>query len=161
MKRQLPIIAINVVLVVVILLHAAGIRTLPALDRLENFLYDIRTTLMLVGGVDDRIVIVDIDERSLRAEGHWPWSREKLAILTDRLFDQYGVAALGYDVVFAERDESREIDKLRKIASDRKRTEFIRELDDMAIELDRDRLFSHALIDRPVALGSACAFGLR
>ena len=153
MRRQLPIIALNVVLVLVMLLHSIGIRTLPALDRLENFFYDIRTQLTLVGGVDNRIVIVDIDERSLREEGHWPWSREKLAVLTDRLFDQYGVAALGYDVVFAERDETREIHKLRSIAESLDRAEFIRELDDMAIELDRDRLFADAFTDRPVALG--------
>ena len=39
---------------------------------------------------DPQIVIVDIDEKSLRREGHWPWPRDKLARLVDQLFDRYG-----------------------------------------------------------------------
>ena len=55
------------------------------------------------GTVDDRIVILDIDERSLdpRALGRWPWSRDKQAALLQKLFDQYGVLIIAYDVVFS------------------------------------------------------------
>ena len=50
-----------------------------ALTRLENYLYDLRVRLTMPGGVDRRIVIVDIDESSLAREGQWPWTRTKLA----------------------------------------------------------------------------------
>jgi adenylate cyclase len=51
-----------------------------------------------------RVVIVAIDERSVEAEGRWPWSRAKMGRLVDQLAAG-GVAATGFDVVFAEEDE--------------------------------------------------------
>ncbi len=49
------------------------------------------------GGVDERIVILDIDEKSLAdpALGRWPWGRDKTAALVEKLFDRYGVALVG------------------------------------------------------------------
>jgi len=49
------------------------------------------------------VVIVDLDEDSLRKVGQWPWSRTKVADMISRLTD-LGVAAIGFDVVFAEPD---------------------------------------------------------
>lgn len=54
---------------------------------------------------DANIVIVDIDEKSLKALGQWPWSRDKVAKLLQNLSD-LGVAIIGLDVVFAEPDNS-------------------------------------------------------
>ena len=153
MKKRLPIMLINFLVVCIALLHAANVVRLPGGERFENLLYDLRVKLTLPQGVDDRIVIVDIDEHSLREEGHWPWSRRKLAALTDQLFDRYQIAALGFDVVFAEKDENREIEALREIAKNRGRPNFITELDDMAAGLDRDLQFAQALLDRPITLG--------
>ena len=55
---------------------------------------------------DPRIVILDIDEKSLGEIGRWPWSRRLMAELVDKLFQQHGVAVLGFDVVWAEPDPS-------------------------------------------------------
>jgi adenylate cyclase len=52
--------------------------------------------------LDERVVIVDIDEKSLAKVGRWPWGRNKLAELTNELFDRQKIALLGFDVVFAE-----------------------------------------------------------
>lgn len=49
----------------------------------------------------ENIVILDIDEKSLAAEGRWPWSRHKLAELVQVLAD-YGVIVVAFDVVFSE-----------------------------------------------------------
>ena len=49
------------------------------------------------------VVIVDIDEESLRKLGQWPWPRTRVAEIIDRL-TQLGAAAIGFDVVFAEPD---------------------------------------------------------
>ena len=35
--------------------------------------------------------ILDIDEKSLNAEGRWPWSRNKLALMVQQLFEHYKV----------------------------------------------------------------------
>jgi adenylate cyclase len=49
--------------------------------------------------------IIDIDEASLAAYGQWPWPRNVLAKLVDKLTEK-GVAAIAFDAVFAETDRS-------------------------------------------------------
>jgi len=48
----------------------------------------------------DNIVIVKIDDASLRAIGNWPWSRRVEATLVDKL-SSMGARQIAYDVVFA------------------------------------------------------------
>lgn len=52
--------------------------------------------------VDPRVLIVDIDEKSLVTEGRWSWPRTRIAELTRRIVDEGGASVLGFDVVFAE-----------------------------------------------------------
>jgi len=80
-------VALSLSVVILLLLHATGTFQLGFVNRLENFTYDVRLNLMMPGTVDDRIVIVDIDEKSLQEEGRWPWGRNKLAQMVDKLFD--------------------------------------------------------------------------
>jgi adenylate cyclase len=49
------------------------------------------------------VVIVDIDEKSLRTLGQWPWPRTRVADLITRL-TKLGALAIAFDVVFAEPD---------------------------------------------------------
>ena len=51
------------------------------------------------------VVIVDIDEKSLKAYGQWPWPRTLVADLVLKLND-LGAAAIGFDVLFAEPDRT-------------------------------------------------------
>ncbi|WP_332690669.1 CHASE2 domain-containing protein [Devosia sp.] len=53
--------------------------------------------------VDLPVRIVDIDEASLIALGQWPWSRQSMARIADRL-TELGAAAVAFDVLFAEPD---------------------------------------------------------
>jgi len=56
--------------------------------------------------VDSRpVTIVDIDNRSLKALGQWPWPRTLLANLVTALF-QHGAALVAFDIVFAEPDRT-------------------------------------------------------
>ncbi|MFD0915110.1 CHASE2 domain-containing protein [Pseudahrensia aquimaris] len=49
------------------------------------------------------VAIIDIDEASIRQHGQWPWPRTKLAELVNKV-GAMGVAAIGFDIVFAEPD---------------------------------------------------------
>lgn len=51
------------------------------------------------------VVIVDIDEASLDQFGQWPWPRNLMAELVDRITKD-GAAAIAMDIVFAERDRT-------------------------------------------------------
>ena len=105
-KKHVIPIALGVVMLLVFVLDAAKAIHIPFIPNLEAISYDARLHLTMPETLDRRIVIVDIDEKSLAEEGRWPWGRDKLATLLDRLFDQYHVAVVGFDVVFAEKDES-------------------------------------------------------
>ncbi|WP_417551943.1 CHASE2 domain-containing protein [Marinomonas fungiae] len=50
---------------------------------------------------EERIVIVAIDEKSLSEVGSWPWPRNTMAELSDKLAD-YGAALQLFDIVFPE-----------------------------------------------------------
>lgn len=148
-------ILISLLLVVPFLLHAAGALRLDFLGQLENIAYDVRLNLTLPNTVDERIVIVDIDEASLSEIGRWPWPRDVLARIVDRLFEQYDVRALGFDVVFAERDESSGLEILERLARGPLADDeaFRRQLRRLAPALDRDRVFAESLRGRNVVLG--------
>ena len=52
---------------------------------------------------DSPVVIVDLDEASLKEVGQWPWPRNQLAQMTLNLF-KMGVRVVGFDIIFAESD---------------------------------------------------------
>lgn len=51
------------------------------------------------------VVIVNIDEKSLKEHGQWPWPRDLVAKLTDRIFAAQPLV-VGFDVMFAEKDRT-------------------------------------------------------
>ena len=51
--------------------------------------------------IEHRVVFVDIDDSSLQATGPWPWPRETMAELTNKL-DAAGVGLKLFDVVFPD-----------------------------------------------------------
>ena len=70
------------------------------LDRLDHFGLDLHFRYCSVIAPDPRIVLIDIDDRSLRAGGDWPWHRREYARLVDTL-DELGAAAIVLDLVLA------------------------------------------------------------
>jgi adenylate cyclase len=154
-KKNIIRIALGLLLALGFLGHSAQLYQIPLLNTLDAFVYDARLRLTAIGGVDERIVIVDIDEKSLAEYGRWPWSRDKMASLVTQLFDRYGVSILGFDVVFAEADDSSGLASLNAIAGGELKRDvlFQSTLNGMRGELDYDRRFADALRDRPVVLG--------
>ncbi|MFT7532968.1 MAG: adenylate cyclase [Gammaproteobacteria bacterium] len=108
-------ILMGLVLTVIFGLHVTRFVEIPFLNNIEQLAYDLRLNLTAPGGVDERIVIVDVDEQSLQEEGRWPWSRAKIANLVDNLFDHYQVDVTGFDIVFAEPERREAFEQLRGI----------------------------------------------
>ena len=102
-------------------------------------------------GVDERLVILDIDEKSLGELGRWPWNRRLMAELVDKLFERHGVALLGFDVVWAERDPSSGIEVLDRIA--REVAAFRSAYAELRPALDFDARFAASMKGRPIVLG--------
>ena len=154
-RRHLTRIVISFAVLLVFLANTMGLIHIGFIDRMENLAYDVRLNVMMPNTVDPRIVIVDIDERSLLEQGRWPWSRNQLALMIDKLFDEYKIRVLGFDVVFAEKDESSGLKTLEKIGSEyfRSDTTFNKTLEKVRPSLDFDQLFADSLKGRSVVLG--------
>jgi len=108
-QRWHPTLRLSLVAALLWLVGAWHVVVAPIapLTRLELALDDVRqsTALSPVAAPRDDIVIVDIDDASLRALGRWPWPRDQLARLVETLFDDDHAAALGIDLVLAEPDD--------------------------------------------------------
>jgi adenylate cyclase len=74
-----------------------------SIGRLEWRVYD---TMVRAAGThrpDGRVIVVDVDERSLTAVGQWPWRRDLIGRLIGNLRD-LGASTVALDMVFAEAD---------------------------------------------------------
>ncbi|NKB38286.1 MAG: CHASE2 domain-containing protein [Gammaproteobacteria bacterium] len=155
LKRQLPLVILTLLVTTFFLLHTADAFKWRFITQLENFLYDSRVVLTMPGGIDPRIVIVDIDEKSLAEIGRWPWGRDQVARLVGQLFDNYEIQILGFDIVFSEPDSSSGLEMLDKLGrtSLSNVDEFLVTVDEMREQLDYDLVFRNSLLQRDVVLG--------
>jgi len=156
-RKHLVRVVLGLALLALFAGHAAKLYHLDLVARLDHIVYDMRLRFTMPGGVDDRIVILDIDEKSLAAPelGRWPWGRDKVAALVDKLFDKYRIAALGFDVVNAEPDASSGLPVLERLAAGELKghDEFNAALAALRPKLDHDAQFARAIKGRPVVLG--------
>ena len=90
------------------------------------------------------VVIVDIDDKSLKQIGQFPWSRNTVAKLVSNLTNA-GVGAIGFDIVFAEKDKTSPIYVLNKIG--------IPQTVIKQYNIDYDKIFANVLSKTPTILG--------
>jgi adenylate cyclase len=154
LRRHGPRIAVTLIPLVFALLHAVGVVRIGMLQRLDDIIYDARLRASMPRTLDERIVIIDFDERS-QAEFGWPWSRRKLAQLTDELFLRQKVALAGFDLVFLEPDESSGLTRLQQLAANELSddAEFVTQLKRLQPLLDHDAVFARSLQGRAVVMG--------
>jgi CHASE2 domain-containing sensor protein len=98
----------------VVIAHLTGV---PLLDALESKSYDMRLLATASHKVPEQVAIVAIDEKSLNAVGRWPWSRSKIAELTDRI-NQAGAAVIAFDILFSEPENAQLIAQMDKLERD-------------------------------------------
>jgi adenylate cyclase len=160
LRKNFVRILMGCLIVAFFLGHALDHYKIPILERFEAIIYDARLRLTMPRTVDDRIVILDIDEKSLQerelgGEGRWPWPRHRIALLLDKLFDKYGIAVVGFDVVFAERDESSGIRVLEQLADGELKavSAFLPVLEKIKPQLNYDEIFASRMKGRNVVLG--------
>ncbi|AOW78268.1 hypothetical protein A3Q34_16310 [Colwellia sp. PAMC 20917] len=122
------------------------------LARFDGIFYDLRlrATLEDRALTDQAIFIIDIDEKSLAAEGRWPWSRSKLAELVNKLAEA-SVAVVAFDVLFSEPERNPAdtvADYLRTIDM-----EIPPYIEAVKVALDADTVFSESVTATDVVLG--------
>ena len=92
-------------LALLLLLALAALRILDPLpiQELRVRVFDLFQVLQPREATERPVVIIDIDEQSLKSVGQWPWPRTRIADLISRL-SQMGALVIAFDVVFAEPD---------------------------------------------------------
>jgi adenylate cyclase len=155
LKQHALLIGLGLALMLVFLGHSAKFYEVSLVTKLEAILYDYRLQFTMPSTLDDRIIILDIDEKSLKEEGRWPWSRDKLAGLMDAVFDKYGVAIVGFDVVFAEKDDSSGLKVLQALGRNQLKdvAQYQSVLEQIKPQLQYDDLFAAKIKNRNVVLG--------
>ena len=93
--------AVTLTLAAILLVFALCALRVPILELTELKTYDLRVRAR--GGLapSPAVAMAVIDERSLDAEGRWPWPRSKIAALVDAL-SRDGARVIAFDVAFAE-----------------------------------------------------------
>ena len=120
-----------------------------------------RSTDSLLGAVtapDSRleIVIVDIDEASLKKYGQWPWPRNLLARLLETIQDA-GAVSIGIDVIFPEQDRSSPSSWQKTLAGE---PGYTVDTSHIPAELqDNDAILAKTLAHGPFTLGYEFFFG--
>ena len=64
---------------------------------------------------DKRVIIVGVNNNDLSEVGRWPWSRDKIATIVDRIMGEYHAKALGFDIVFSEKQLNPIVESARLI----------------------------------------------
>jgi len=131
--------------------HASGVWPLRFVTELDLAIGDARLRALMPRTLDARIVIVDVDDKSLAEVGRWPWGRDKLATLTDELFARQHAAVVGFDAVFAEPDTSSGLSVLEQLAT--RAPALAAQIAPLRPELDFDTRFARALTGRNVVRG--------
>jgi len=131
----------------------------PILDAIELNWFDLRFQARGPVAPQPRVVLAVIDEKSIAAEGRWPWPRSRMAELVDALSDD-GAKVIGFDITFSEPDENSRLALVSRIERtvesldirDPKLVDFIRET---RVDADTDQALAKALerSQAPIVLG--------
>lgn len=152
--QELYVLSLGIaILAISCLMYLGHISVVPLVfQRLEALAYDLRMRLTAPTSINTTppILIVDIDERSLLAEGQWPWSRYKLARLLERLHAA-GAAVIALDMTFPE-PELNPLDEIKERLGEN--FTLAAELLDRYAQLDGDQHFLKAIQDKPIVLGN-------
>jgi adenylate cyclase len=96
-------VARGLALLLLIALAALRVTNPLPLQELRVRVFDLYQVLHPREATQRPVVIIDIDEKSLKSIGQWPWPRTRVADLITRLTDM-GALVIAFDVVFAEPD---------------------------------------------------------
>jgi len=155
LKQRFFRYSLGLLITFILLANASGILSLPFVSTLENLAYDFRLKMSLPAKPDKKVIIIDIDEKSLAEIGQWPWERNILSKIVDNLFNYYNINVLGFDILFAEKDEDPGDKILSQLSNSTvaSNSEFQRIISNNQNKMQRDDIFARSMENRNVVLG--------
>jgi len=118
------------------------------LTRLDNIFYDIELRMHLWMHphlAQGPVVIVDVDDLSLKELGRWPWPRSLLGKLVDQL-KQQGAVVIAADMMFSEPDVN-VVNSIVDLLNSKKLANpaVLTALNQITPDFEQDGIFAHSL----------------
>ena len=132
-----------VVLAACLVFYSFGARKPDLLTALDNRITDAMFRWRGPMKTTDSVVIVDIDEKSLKYAGQWPWPRNIVARLVQKI-NAAGPRVIAFDIIFAEADRTSPIQYLEELKQIFK-----------ASLPDTGQLTDNEMLNHDIALGKA------
>jgi len=149
MHKRIPIFLGIILLIIAVWVLVTPNKLINSVvERLDAIGYDLQLRTHVGTNkhpVISPVAIVDIDEKSLKAEGRWPWRRSKLGELVEKLH-QLGAAVIAFDMIFPEPEPniaevvSQELSKRNQLNSLTAAT-----LNKTKLYFDEDKFFSTSI----------------
>lgn len=117
MKRVLiyKILAISLILSLVLFFHHQKYNFLETISlSINDYKYKLKSSFA-PSEINENIVIVAVDEKSINKLGRWPWDRRKIAELFSKLKP---AAIIGLDIVFSEKSNEADDNLLANVIAE-------------------------------------------
>jgi adenylate cyclase len=125
------------------------------IENLDNLGYDLQLKAHVLTKhpkPSDAIAIVDIDDKSLEAEGHWPWPRDKIATLVNNL-QKSGAVVIAFDMFFSESEPNLVNELVGKLKNENDiSSDFITTLENKSSQFDNDRILAESFAKEKTVL---------
>ncbi len=90
-------------------------RAFPLLESMERIVYSVEMRLDLPRSMgENKIAIVNIDEKSLDQLGPWPWPRSLIAEMI-RILKANGAKLIGLDLVFSQKEQNQGLKEVKEL----------------------------------------------
>ncbi len=124
-----------------------------SVEMLRNSVFDSYQEISPREVESEQIILVEIDETSLKEMGQWPWPRNLVAELTEKILFHHP-KVLGIDILFPEPDRTSP-DLIAKQSQN-----LPKGIKDLLASLpSNDAMLATSMRDKPVVLGIAAGYG--
>jgi adenylate cyclase len=113
-KNFLSLNSFTITFVIILVFSVLFIKSIAILDLIELKTFDLRFKWRDTKKPSPAVVTAVIDEKSLDAEGRWPWPRSKMATLINKLSDD-GAKVIGFDFWFSDTDKNSNLGLLNNL----------------------------------------------
>lgn len=157
MNKRIPFLLGLILLAFAIWLQITNVGFFHSLIiRLDNVTYDMQLRTKLLNPkqlTNSTVAIVDIDDKSLKEIGRWPWSRDKLGRLLLRLQEE-GVAVIAMDMMFPESEQNIADTILKQLEFKKIITpELNTMLKKITPQFNNDAILANDMADKDIVLG--------
>src|SRR5690242_1168622 len=101
----------------IVSLLVLGVFWLNLAEGLEGKLYDMRARLRAGAKGADNVVLIGIDDDSIKAIGRWPWPRSYMAEMVNKLAENQA-KVIGIDILLTNEELNPGLEEVRKLKAE-------------------------------------------